>query len=167
MTLSPDPRCFSTTIWAPDTSRIKLMLQPPRPITRLIADEGTCTFLDLQDTGLQDRWIIEHDCVKMLTKCSTCTITWWTYRLTTSFHPSSFFWPFFGLAITGVVFTWRPWTEGDTFSPFCLLTCNTWSLLSLKRHFIWWKKLLIVHLHFLKLVQFGMYLRFSFLHSFP
>lgn len=55
MTLSPDPRCFSTSIWAPDTSRIKLMLQPPRPITRLIADEGTCTFLDLQDTGLQDR----------------------------------------------------------------------------------------------------------------
>lgn len=74
---------------------------------------------------------------------------WWTYRLTTSFHPSSFFWPFFGLAITGVVFTWRPWTEGDTFSPFCLLTCNTWSLLSLKRHFICWKKLpIIIHLNF-------------------
>ena len=133
MTLSPDPRCFSTSIWAPDTSRIALMLQPPRPITRLMAEEGTCTFLDLQEIGLQRNW---------LTIQNHSMFTNWlivytdhghdAHRLTTSFQPSSFFCPFLGLAITGVDFTWRLWTEGETFSPFCLLTCNTWSDLSLK-----------------------------------
>ncbi|KAH9413984.1 hypothetical protein DERP_012361 [Dermatophagoides pteronyssinus] len=43
---SPCPFCFSTSICAPDISRIVLILQPARPITRLIAFAGTNTFFD-------------------------------------------------------------------------------------------------------------------------
>lgn len=48
--LSPDPLFFSTSIFAPDTSLMALILLPPRPMTRLIAEAGTCTFLDLKQT---------------------------------------------------------------------------------------------------------------------
>lgn len=58
---SPWPFCFSTSIWAPEISRTAFILQPPLPMTLLIALAGTETFLD---------------------------------RLTTSFQPSSLFWPF-------------------------------------------------------------------------
>lgn len=50
---SPWPFCFSTSIWAPETSRIVLMLHPPRPITRLMAFDGTRTFFDLRTTSFQ------------------------------------------------------------------------------------------------------------------
>lgn len=49
MVRSPEPLFFSTSILAPDTSRIAFMLLPPRPITRLIAAAGTWTFFDLEE----------------------------------------------------------------------------------------------------------------------
>lgn len=59
MVRSPWPLCFSTSMWAPEASRIALMLQPQRPITRLIAVEGTVTFLERRTTSFQPsspRW---------------------------------------------------------------------------------------------------------------
>lgn len=47
------PFCFSTSICAPDHSRIWLMLQPPRPITRLMTLAGTLTFFDFRLTSFQ------------------------------------------------------------------------------------------------------------------
>lgn len=52
ITLSPEPFCLSTSMWAPEASRIALMLHPPRPITRLMAFDGTVTFLDLVEKVL-------------------------------------------------------------------------------------------------------------------
>ena len=47
---APDAFCLSISMCAPDTSLIALMWLPPRPITLLIAFEGTFTFLDLKAT---------------------------------------------------------------------------------------------------------------------
>ena len=41
----PSP-CFSISMWAPEISRIAFMLHPALPITRLMAFDGTVTFLD-------------------------------------------------------------------------------------------------------------------------
>ena len=38
-------------MWAPDISRTAFILQPPLPITLLIAFAGTITFLDLRTTS--------------------------------------------------------------------------------------------------------------------
>lgn len=59
MVRSPWPLCFSTSMWAPDASRMAFMLQPHRPITRLMAVEGTVTFLERRTTSFQPsspRW---------------------------------------------------------------------------------------------------------------
>ena len=55
MERSPAPFCLSSSMWAPDTSRMALMFDPPRPITRLTALEGTITFLERKLTGLKNR----------------------------------------------------------------------------------------------------------------
>ena len=47
-TRSVDDFCLSTSMCAPETSRIALMLEPPRPITRLIRFADTIIFLDLK-----------------------------------------------------------------------------------------------------------------------
>lgn len=47
--------CLSTSMCAPLTSRIALMLQPPRPMTREMAVLGTATFLE-RDTAVSFLW---------------------------------------------------------------------------------------------------------------
>lgn len=47
--LSAFPFDFSTSTWAPDSSRIAVMLHPPFPISRDITLPGTISFLDLGD----------------------------------------------------------------------------------------------------------------------
>ena len=49
-TLPPFP-CFSTSICAPESSRIALILLPPLPITREMAFALTTTFLDFLTTS--------------------------------------------------------------------------------------------------------------------
>ena len=41
-------RLVSISMWAPVVSRIALILHPPRPITRLMTEDETDIFLDLQ-----------------------------------------------------------------------------------------------------------------------
>ena len=45
------PWSFSTSMWAPDISRIALILQPPLPMTLLMAFAGTMTFFDFLTTS--------------------------------------------------------------------------------------------------------------------
>ncbi|CAN7989929.1 unnamed protein product, partial [Ixodes pacificus] len=59
MVRSPWPLCFSTSMCAPEASRMALMLQPQRPMTRLMALDGTVTFLERRTTSFQPsspRW---------------------------------------------------------------------------------------------------------------
>lgn len=53
MVLSPEFLGLSMSIFAPEISRMALMLQPLRPITRLMMFEGTITFLDFRITSFQ------------------------------------------------------------------------------------------------------------------
>lgn len=60
MVRSPCPlHCFSTSMWAPVAPLMALILLPPRPITLLIAFNGTDTFLDLRGELLV-RYLYKH-----------------------------------------------------------------------------------------------------------
>lgn len=56
--------CLSTSMWAPVTSWMAVMLQPPRPMMRETTEAGTESFLDLEMETLRD---LTRECVKKKT----------------------------------------------------------------------------------------------------
>lgn len=89
MIRSPWPLlCFSTSIWAPVALRIALILLPPRPMTRLMADAGTATFLTryvgLVDLKVEERF--QHAEVMINSPPNSLKLLW-RYSLAYNFFP--------------------------------------------------------------------------------